>query len=122
MPRAVKAIDPKTKPPAMRTDADALTLPDGEHSFGSGLLLKVEGGSRLWRTKIQVGGKRRPYRIGPLSAFDVEAARAKSIDVHRRAKGGCDVWAEQRAEEAPRSRPRPSASTPQPSWRSTCRP
>lgn len=99
MPRAVKAIDPKTKPPAMRTDADALTLPDGEHSFGSGLLLKVEGGSRLWRTKIQVGGKRRPYRIGPLSAFDVEAARAKSIDVHRRAKGGRDVWAEQRAEE-----------------------
>jgi integrase len=96
--KAGTAPDFKAIPAARRTQADALIAPPGDHSFGNGLMLRVEsrGNSRNWFTKptcVDATGikTRRPFTIGRLDHIDLEAARAEAMKIHRWADGGLDV-------------------------------
>ena len=58
------------------TQNDVRRLPDGDHSFGDGLILRVKGASRTWALRIQYQGKRTTRGLG--SAFEIPLGKARS--------------------------------------------
>lgn len=63
---------------AKLTQADVLRLPDGNHSFGDGLLLRVKGDSRTWSVRVQVNGKRLTRGLGSAKAMALKQARIEA--------------------------------------------
>lgn len=64
------------------------TLPDGVHSFGNCLRLKVRGNSKLWVVRVRVDGKTVERSIGSWPALSTMAAREKAAEVRARLKAG----------------------------------
>lgn len=67
-----------------------LLLPDGEHTAGGGLYLRVKGESRCWYFRYQVAGRRRRAPIGSAQSITLTAAKAKALDMKKKLADGMD--------------------------------
>ena len=70
------------------TQADVMRLPDGNHSFGDGLILRVKGNSRTWSLRVQINGKRLSRALGSAVAIPLKQARFKAAALHAEMLGG----------------------------------
>ncbi len=71
-----------TAPKKRIQQRDVQTLPDGKHSLGEGVSLRIQGGRRRFVFRYQLAGKRREIGLG--SASDITIARAKAIALRLR--------------------------------------
>lgn len=71
-----------TAPKKRIQQRDVQTLPDGKHSLGEGVSLRIQGGRRRFVFRYQLAGKRREIGLG--SASDITIACAKAIALRLR--------------------------------------
>jgi integrase len=76
------------------TKVRALKEP-GRYGDGAGLMLVVgTDGSRKWVLRLQAGGKRRDFGLGPAAAVTLAAARAEADRLRQMVRAGLDPVAE----------------------------
>lgn len=58
------------------TSRNIFTLPDGSHSLGNNLFLRVRGKSRIFVFRYMLDGKRKDKSLGSASTLNISGARA----------------------------------------------
>jgi integrase len=81
------------------TKIKTLTEP-GRYIDGDGLMMEIApGGSRSWKLRIRVDGKRRDFGLGSLSIVTLTEAREKAREYRRLIAQGIDPVAERKKEK-----------------------
>ncbi|MCC6926633.1 integrase arm-type DNA-binding domain-containing protein [Novosphingobium sp.] len=81
------------------TKIKTLTEP-GRYIDGDGLMMEVApGGSRSWKLRVRVDGKRRDFGLGSLSIVTLTEAREKAREYRRLIAQGIDPVAEKKKEK-----------------------
>ncbi|MFM5885409.1 MAG: tyrosine-type recombinase/integrase [Novosphingobium sp.] len=81
------------------TKIKTLTEP-GRYIDGDGLMMEIApGGSRSWKLRVRVDGKRRDFGLGSLSIVTLTEAREKAREYRRLIAQGVDPVAEKKKEE-----------------------
>lgn len=71
----------------------------GRYSDGDGLFLDLTGPSKgSWMLRVQSGGKRRDFSLGPLKAVSLADAREAAYEMRRKVAQGIDPVAERKKE------------------------
>jgi hypothetical protein len=80
------------------TKIKTLTEP-GRYIDGEGLMMEIApGGSRSWKLRVRVDGKRRDFGLGSLSVVTLTEARDKAREYRRLIAQGIDPVAEKKKE------------------------
>ena len=81
------------------TKIKTLTEP-GRYIDGDGLMMEIApGGSRSWKLRVRVDGKRRDFGLGSLSIVTLTEAREKAREYRRLIAQGIDPVAEKKKEK-----------------------
>jgi integrase len=81
------------------TKIKTLTEP-GRYIDGEGLMMEIApGGSRSWKLRVRVDGKRRDFGLGSLSIVTLTEAREKAREYRRLIAQGIDPVAEKKKEK-----------------------
>lgn len=81
------------------TKIKTLTEP-GRYVDGDGLMMEIApGGSRSWKLRVRVDGKRRDFGLGSLSIVTLTEAREKAREYRRLIAQGIDPVAEKKREK-----------------------
>lgn len=81
------------------TKIKTLTEP-GRYIDGDGLMMEIApGGSRSWKLRVRVDGKRRDFGLGSLSIVTLTEAREKAREYRRLIAQGIDPVAERKKEK-----------------------
>lgn len=81
------------------TKIKTLTVP-GRYIDGAGLMMEIApGGSRSWKLRVRVNGKRRDLGLGSLSIVTLSEAREKAREYRRLIAQGIDPVAERKKEK-----------------------
>jgi Arm DNA-binding domain len=81
------------------TRIKTLTEP-GRYIDGEGLMMEIApGGSRSWKLRVRVDGKRRDFGLGSLSIVTLTEAREKAREYRRLIALGIDPVAEKKKEK-----------------------
>lgn len=63
-------------------------LPEGWHSAGDGLYMRVQGSARSWCLRVQVGGKRIVKKLGSWPGLNEMAARERAVMLRSQLQSG----------------------------------
>lgn len=81
------------------TKIKALTEP-GRYGDGEGLMMEIApGGSRSWKLRVRVDGKRRDFGLGSVSLYSLPEAREKAREYRRLIASGLDPAVERKREK-----------------------